>query len=45
MITAEDIKKLQEIGAWLSNQRGMLCRDFAKDLARILIKIQQNVKQ
>jgi len=41
-LTEEELKKLKEICSWFANQRGMLCRDYAKDLARIIVHLEKN---
>jgi len=41
-LSDEHLKKLKEINSWFANQRGMLCRDYAKDLARIIVHLEKN---
>lgn len=41
-VSDEELKKLKEINSWFANQRGMICRDYAKDLAKIIIRLEKN---
>ncbi len=40
-MNADDFKKLEEMCSWFANQRGMLCRDYAKELAKIIVKLKK----
>ena len=41
----QDLLRLnKEILGWLSVQKGMIPRDYAKDLARLLVRVEDEVK-
>ena len=41
----QDLLRLnKEILGWLSVQKGMIPRDYAKDLARLLVRVKDEVK-
>ena len=35
------IDKLNELCMWLSHQKGMMSQDYAKELAKIIVKLKQ----
>ncbi len=35
------IDKLNELCMWLSHQKGMMSKDYAKDLAKIIVELRQ----
>ena len=35
------IDKLNELCMWLSHQKGMMSKDYAKDLAKIIVQLKQ----
>jgi len=37
-MTKDFTKFLQELSVWLSRQHGMIAKDYAKDLAKFLLK-------
>lgn len=39
VMTEQDIKLLNELCAWLSHQKGMMAQTYAKDLAKIIVKL------
>lgn len=39
------INKLNELCMWLSHQKGMMSKDYAKDLAKIIIQLQNQEKE
>jgi hypothetical protein len=41
MTNEQIIEKLNELCRWLSHQKGMMSQDYAKELAKIIVKLKQ----
>jgi hypothetical protein len=43
-LTEQELKVLNELCLWLNHQKGMMSQDYAKELAKIIVKLKQGGK-
>jgi len=41
-MTEQDLKFLNELCSWLNHQKGMMCQDYAKQLAKLITRIKND---